>query len=173
MSNKLGLTKEEDKNIKIICEFLFFDRLTEIATFERFEKCFQPLFNNIDISMEKVFKEICGPKKKYITFKRFAKAYESYINKKDSLSKDTYIFFDKLLNSILKNKKVIIRRQSRKCIFKNIKFNISGYFTSPNLSNIFVIRINFILFNNIFCYYLSFYIFWNIIFIFFFLFSCV
>ena len=99
---------EELIKIKTLCEFLFFDQYQDSATFLRFEKCFQPLFNNMDISMEKVFKEICGPKKKYITFKRFAKAYENYINKKDSLSKDTYTFFDKLLNSILKNEKSFV-----------------------------------------------------------------
>ena len=99
---------EELIKIKTLCEFLFFDQYQDSATFLRFEKCVQPLVNNMDISMEKVFKEICGPKKKYITFKRFAKAYENYINKKDSLSKDTYTFFDKLFNSILKNEKSFV-----------------------------------------------------------------
>ena len=99
---------EELLKIKTICDFLFFDRYQENATFLRFEKCFQPLFNNINISMEKVFKEICGYKKKYITFKRFAKAYLSYINNKASLSQDTQTFFDKLLNSILQKEKSFV-----------------------------------------------------------------
>ena len=99
---------EELIKIKTLCEFLFFDQYQDSATFLRFEKCFQPLFNNIDISMEKVFKDICGPKKKYITFKRFAKAYDNYITKKDCLSKDTHIFFDKLFNSILKTGKSFV-----------------------------------------------------------------
>ena len=108
MDDEEEVYDEELIKIKTLCEFLFFDQYQDSATFLRFEKCFQPLFNNIDISMEKVFKEICGPKKKYITFKRFAKAYENYINKKDSLSKDTYTFFDKLYNSILKNEKSFV-----------------------------------------------------------------
>ena len=64
----------ETQPIKTVCEFLFFDQYEEAATFSRFEKCFQPLFNNIDISFENVFKEICGEKKKYITYSRFSKA---------------------------------------------------------------------------------------------------
>ena len=90
--------------IKTICDFLFFDQYQDTATFSRFEKCFQPLYNNIDISFEKVFKEICGEKKKYITYKRFAKAFLNYKTKKEKeFSEDTKIFFDKLFNSILKS----------------------------------------------------------------------
>ena len=91
--------------IKTICDFLFFDQYQDTATFSRFEKCFQPLYNNIDISFEKVFKEICGEKKKYITYKRFGRAFLNYKTKKEKeLSEDTKTFFDKLFNSILKTK---------------------------------------------------------------------
>ena len=55
---------ENQIKIKTICEFLFFDQFQDNATFPRFEVCFQPLFNNINISMERIFKDICGPKKK-------------------------------------------------------------------------------------------------------------
>ena len=78
------MLKEEIKDIeymqiKTICEFLFFDQYTETASFTRFEKCFQPLFNNIDnISFLKIFKDISGAKKKYITYKRFIKAFLLY-----------------------------------------------------------------------------------------------
>ena len=95
-------TKNDDQLIiKTLCDFLFFDQFQDTASFPRFEQCFQPLFNNLNISMEKVFKDICGPKKKYITYKRFAKAYLNHKNNKDN-SPDTKTFFEKLLNSILK-----------------------------------------------------------------------
>ena len=87
--------------IKTICEFLFFDHFQETASFLRFEQCFQPLFNNVNISLQTVFKDICGPKRKYITYKRFAKAYRNHINGIE-ISPDTKLFFDKLFNSILK-----------------------------------------------------------------------
>ena len=62
-------TKSEDQiKIKTLCEYLFFDQFQETATFPRFEQCFQPLFNNVTISMETVFKDICGEKKKYINY---------------------------------------------------------------------------------------------------------
>ena len=101
-------TKIDDQiKIKTLCEYLFFDQFQDTATFSRFEQCFQPLFNNINISMEIVFKDICGPKKKYITYKRFAKSYLNHMENKDK-SKDTKIFFEKLLNLILKEENSFI-----------------------------------------------------------------
>ena len=124
----------ENNKIKTICEFLFFDQYQETASFNRFEKCFQPLFNNIDnISFKQIFKDISGHKKKYITNKRFLKAYLTFKNNKNALSKDTKIFFDKLLNSILKSendfvgnniKNNIIYSTSRTCKCRNSITNI-------------------------------------------------
>ena len=92
---------ENQTKIKTICEFLFFDQFHDNATFPRFEQCFQPLFNNLNISMETIFKEICGPKKKYITYRRFAKAYLKHMEGKFK-SVDTETFFDTLFDTILK-----------------------------------------------------------------------
>ena len=94
------LTFEEEKKLSTICEFLFFDPYTDKCRYLRYEKCLQPLFSNTKISMITVFKEICGPKKKYITFKRLTKAYLNHKNGKNE-SEDTKIFFDKLFNSIM------------------------------------------------------------------------
>ena len=104
MDNNIDQNSEEQIKIKTICDFLFFDQYQDNASFLRFEKCFQPLFNNINISCEKVFNDICDTKKKYITYKRFAKAYLNFKNKKN-LSEDTYKFFETLFNSILKKEK--------------------------------------------------------------------
>ena len=85
-------TRSEDQlKIKTLCEYLFFDQFQDTATFPRFEQCFQPLFNNVNISMETVFKDICGEKKKYINYNRFAKAYVNHLNGKD-VSPDTKRF---------------------------------------------------------------------------------
>ena len=100
--------KEEDQiQLKTICEYMFFDQYQDTATFPRFEQCFQPLFNNISISIETVFKDICGEKKKYINFKRFAKAYLNHLNNSDP-SNDSKIFFDTLFSKILKGPKSLI-----------------------------------------------------------------
>ena len=105
MSNNLGLTKEEDKKIKIICEFLFFDQFTEIASFLRFEKCFQPLFSEEpDLDFDILFKELCGQNKKYLNYKRFVAAYLKY--KEGKSSKQMNLFFGKLFNSILQKKSI-------------------------------------------------------------------
>ena len=73
--SKIGLTSEEEETLKTICEYLFFDQYTNSATFQRFEQCFQPLIiyqnknqksNSPKISMDAIFKEICGPKNKNI-----------------------------------------------------------------------------------------------------------
>ena len=99
----IEIEENEINKIKTLCEFLFFDQYNDTASFLRFEKCFQPLFNNIEnISFINIFKDIVGKKRKYITFKRFLKAYLNYKNSKDILHNDTKIFFDKLFNSILK-----------------------------------------------------------------------
>ena len=101
-------TKSEDQiKIKTLCEYLFFDQFQDTATFPRFEQCFQPLFNNITISMETVFKDICGEKKKYITYNRFAKAYLNHINGRDA-SSDTNTFFSSLITKILKEEKTFV-----------------------------------------------------------------
>ena len=105
MSKKINLSEEEKKKINTICDYLFFDQFTEMATYLRFERCFQPLFiddKNLDI--EELFKELCGPKKKYLNYKRFVKAYLNY--KSDKVSKELKEFFDKLFNSILKDEKI-------------------------------------------------------------------
>ena len=101
MSNKIDLTEEEQKKINSICDYLFFDQYSEMATYLRFERCFQPLFiEDKNIVLEEIFKEICGPKKKYLNYKRFVKAYLNY--KSDKVSKELKEFFNKLFNSIYK-----------------------------------------------------------------------
>ena len=105
MSNKLGLSQEEERNIKMVCEYLFFDQFTEVATFLRFERCFQPLFNEEpDLDLENLFKELCGPKKKYLNYKRFVNSFLKYKGNKSS--KEIKRFFDKLFNSILENNSI-------------------------------------------------------------------
>ena len=98
---KLDSNYEDQTRIKTLCEFLFSDQFGETASFNRFELCFQPLFNNIDISLDKVFKYICGKKKKYITYKRFAKSYLEFTNG-ICQSKDAETFFQILIYNILK-----------------------------------------------------------------------
>ena len=100
------LLEVEKEKLKTLCEFLFFDLYQDWATYERFEKCFQPLFNNIEINLYNTFVSIVGEKKKYITYPRFEKAYLAYKRIKENGNQnnsDLYKFFDNILNNILKS----------------------------------------------------------------------
>ena len=100
------LQLEEKIKLKTLCEFLFFDLYQNWATYERFEKCFQPLFNNIEINLYNTFVAIVGQRKKYITYPRFLNAYLNYKKakeNKDTNNSDLIIFFDNILNNILKS----------------------------------------------------------------------
>jgi len=105
MDNKLGLSEEEQNKINTICEYLFFDQFSEMATYLRFERCFQPLFSQEpNLELDDIFKEICGPKKKYLNYKRFVGSFLKY--KEDKTSKELKSFYDKLFNSILGKDKI-------------------------------------------------------------------
>ena len=97
--NNLGLTEIEDSQIKTIAEYIFFDQFQYHVSYPRFEQCFQPLFNEANFALDSVFKEICGPKKKYINYPRLLNAYQKY--KLGNASNELKFFFSKLLNEIL------------------------------------------------------------------------
>ena len=105
MDTKLGLSEIELNKIITICEYLFFDQFSEMATYSRFERCFQPLFSQeSNLELDKIFQEICGPKKKYLNFKRFVSSFLKY--KEGKTSKELESFFDILFNSILGKDKI-------------------------------------------------------------------
>ena len=71
--------------------------------------------------MEVVFKDICGEKKKYITYKRFARAYINHLNGQDP-SNDTKTFFTLLLTKILKDENTYVgQSQENSYIFSTVK----------------------------------------------------
>ena len=119
---KLGLTPEEYENLKTICEYLFFDQYTGSATFQRFEQCFQPLFPTNQNSIDIIFKDICGPKKKYITPKRILKSYINFKNNPEKISPDLKKFYDLLLNKILQKVPTQIGIPKEHCLtFSTVK----------------------------------------------------
>ena len=112
--SKLGLSPEEENQLKTISEYVFFDQFKDFATYNRFEQCFQPLFNNIPISMDKVFKNICGEKKKYINYQRLLNSYILYKNNDPKVTPDLKTFFEKLFNSILKKENTFVGKPQEK-----------------------------------------------------------
>jgi hypothetical protein len=101
------LNEEEILQLKTICEFLFFDQYKDNANYETFEQFFSILFikqineSNGNFSLNEIFKEIVGPKKKYLTYTRFKSAYLKYKNKDSNNSKNFNLFFSSL-KTILK-----------------------------------------------------------------------
>ena len=116
--NKFPLLKKKIKGVEIsnfeigmirmICDYLFVDRVKDMATFPRFEQCFGPFFsddNNFKIS--EVYKEICGEKRKYITFRRMILSVLKWKSQKSS-NKYFNHFMSTLFNSIIKKKNEVI-----------------------------------------------------------------
>ena len=114
--SQLGLSPEEEIQLKTICEYLFFDQFKDYVTYNRFEQCFQPLFNNISISMDKVFKSISGEKKKYINYQRLINSYLLYKSNDPKIVPDLKLFFETLFNSILKKENSFVGKPQEKTL---------------------------------------------------------
>ena len=94
------INNENEIKLKTIYELLSCEQ--NIVAFLKLQKCLKALFSNINISMELVFKHIFGPKKKDIDYDKFYNLYLNCKNNNNNESNEIKIFFDKLLNSFLK-----------------------------------------------------------------------
>ena len=106
--NGVNVTNLEIAKIAMVCDFLALDRFQDLSSFLRFEKCFGPLFSNEKPNfLFEVFQEICGHKKKYITFGRLISAYliwKSHLSKNEDFNKFMSILFNKMIK---KNNEVV------------------------------------------------------------------
>ena len=132
--NESSLTEKELRNIKTICEYLFFDQFKDSASYQGFERAFSSLLPKKEIQLDIVFKEICGEKKKYINYQRFIKTYIKY-KKNENLKEDTKIFFNEIFNNILKSPGDFIGNDME----KSLKFTTATYKNRENLSKISVL----------------------------------
>ena len=118
------ITEDEEFKIKTICEFLFFDQFKDYVSYNRFEQCFQPLINDLNLSTDKIFKELAGKQKKYITYKRFINCYLANKHKTRILPKDVRTFFDTLMNNLIHGENTPIGRPQEKVLtFSTTKSN--------------------------------------------------
>ena len=106
--NGVTITNLEISKIAMICDYLVLDRFNDISSFNRFEKCFGPLLNKEDPNfLIEVFQEICGPKKKYISFGRLISAYIKW--KTNSSQNDNFNkFMNTVFNSMIKTQDEVI-----------------------------------------------------------------
>ena len=106
--NGVDISNLEISEIGMIYDFLVLDRFQEYASFFRLEKCFGPFFPNESSEfLPEVFKEICGPKHKYISYGRFILAYTKWKSKSSS-NNNFNKFMDKVFNKIIVTQKETI-----------------------------------------------------------------
>ena len=104
--NGVEITNLEYAKIAMIADFLILDRFQEYFTFFRLEKCFGPFFiKESPDFLVSVFKEICGPKKKYISLGRLILAFTKWKSKtstNDNFNKFMDIIFNKMTDTSVK-----------------------------------------------------------------------
>ena len=108
MINNVEISNLEIAKIAMVCDYLVVDRFTDISSFPRFEMCFGPLFKGSSPNfLFEAFTEICGQKKKYISFGRLI---SSYILWKSKSSKNEHFnkFMDILYNQMIKTNNQVI-----------------------------------------------------------------
>ena len=94
--NGVEITNLDLAKIAMICDYLVLDRFHDISSFIRLERCFGPFFiKESPQFLVDVFKEICGQKKKYISFGRLILAYTKW--KSNSSSNEN---FNKFMNLV-------------------------------------------------------------------------
>ena len=94
------LTEEELETLKAIADYLCMDHLGDMCSFPRFEECFGAFFIDSEINLPEVFKDICGKKHKYITFRRLINAYIKWKTNSEKSSTDFQNFMN-LLNKVI------------------------------------------------------------------------
>ena len=101
--NGVNVTNLEIAKIAMVCDYLVLDRFQDLSSFLRFEKCFGPLFSSEKPNfLFEVFQEICGHKKKYITFGRLISAYliwKSQLSKNENFNKFMSVLFTKMIKT--------------------------------------------------------------------------
>ena len=106
--NGVTITNLEISKISMICDFLVLDRFHDISSFIRFEHCFGPLFSKEEPKfLFDVYQEICGEKKKYISYGRLINAFLRWKDKKSENSNFNK-FMDTVFNKMIKLKDEVV-----------------------------------------------------------------
>ena len=106
--NNVKLSNIELAKIAMVCDYRVLDRFSDISSFTRFEMCFGPLFNKEQPNfLFDAFTEICGIKRKYISFGRLISSYLNWKSKK-SKNENFNKFMDILFNKMIKTNNQVI-----------------------------------------------------------------
>ena len=102
--NGVEISNLEIAKISMIYDYLVLDRFQDFFSFFRLEKCFGPFFpkesHNFFID---VFREICGPKHKYISYGRLILAYTKW-KSKEIKNENFNKFMDEVFNNLIETK---------------------------------------------------------------------
>ena len=106
--NGVEISNLEFAKIAMVCDYLVVDRYHDISSFPRFEMCFGPLFSseNPDFLFE-AFQELCGPKRKYISYGRLISSYGMWKSKKSS-NQSFNKFMETLYTKMIKTNKDVV-----------------------------------------------------------------
>ena len=101
--NGVEISNLEIAKIAMICDYLVLDRFQDKSSFLRFERCFGPLFSKEKPEfLYEVFQEMCGVKKKYLTYGRLISAYllwKSKMSKNENFNKFMSLLFNKIIKT--------------------------------------------------------------------------
>ena len=116
---KLGLSEEELNKIKTIAEYLFMDQYQDNASYPRFEESFGAFCLEKSIDLPKVYKTLCGRRRKYITFRRLISSFNQWKKNPNKFNADCTKFLDLVYNNLLKKPGESIGKITDKAISYN------------------------------------------------------
>ena len=106
--NGVELSNLDISKIAMVCDYLILDHFQEVSSFLRLEQCFGPFFSKESPDfLPSVFQEICGPKKKYITFGRLISAYAKW-KSKSSTNENFNKFMNLVFGDMIKTQNEVI-----------------------------------------------------------------
>ena len=106
--NGIELTNRDIAKISMICDYLVVDHFHDVSSFIRLERCFGPFFTKEAPNfLPEVHKEICGPKKKYITYGRLIAAYAKW-KSKSSTNESFNKFMDLVFGDMIKSQEEVV-----------------------------------------------------------------
>ena len=106
--NGVELTNRDIAKISMICDYLVVDHFHDVSSFIRLERCFGPFFTKEASNfLPEVHKEICGPKKKYITYGRLIAAYAKW-KSKSSTNESFNKFMDLVFGDMIKSQEEVV-----------------------------------------------------------------
>ena len=110
---QVSINQRELDQLKVLADYTFFDEYQNKCSFPQFEKSLALFFKPEDLSLEEVFKDLCGPKKKYLTFPRLLRAFNTWKTRKVMLKADTRKFFTRFQTRLLYLEDEVILKEKK------------------------------------------------------------